>query len=352
MRLIHFDILKPICPACKANSVRICLELVIDKEIEGNVTSGLLRCPAPSCRRSYPILFGCPVLVPDISAWLTANLHLVLQRDIDSENVENLIGEAISADSAFNITRQQQSSYCADHYRQEFTNLSSSDIPENEASTIRKCLGEILNTMRKNSLPCIDLGCAVGGTTFDIAKNRNAITLGIDLNWPLINIARKALDKKIISYPHRIIGNKYRRRSAALSYGHADLCDFWVADALCLPFEIDTFGLAIALNLIDCLPTPQELLSNLLDIVCIGGGISLSCPFDWVSHATNQTNWIYGGEELDDLITRYKISYKHDQKKMFSQLNPPRNINWSLPLHEHAKINYESRLYKMQASLG
>ena len=340
MRLIHFDAFKPICPACKLQDTKSSLELVIDKELDGEVSSGLLRCSSISCRRTYPILFGCPIIVPDISTWLSANLHLVLQQDIHSSNVENLIGEVISADSAFNITRQQQSSYCADHYRQEFSKLLSDQKLEIGFSTIRKCLEEILNFMPKNSLPSVDLGCAVGGTTFDIARNRNSLTLGIDLNWPLLTIARKALHENIISYPHRIIGNKYKRYSTNVSFSHANLCDFWIADALCLPLNSDSCGLAVALNLIDCLPSPKELLSAMLDIVCVDGGISLSCPFDWVSHATSQTNWIYGEEELDNLIARYNIIQNNNKQQIFTKFADPHNINWSLPLHQHAKINY------------
>ena len=348
MRLLHFDMLKPICPACKLNSVSSSLKLIIDEEIEGDVKSGLLTCQSVSCGRSYPILFGCPIIVPDIATWLTGNLHLVLQQDIDGPNVENLVSEIISTESAFNITRQQQASYCADHYREEFSVSSNAKKSENSFSSIRRCLAEILNNMPQNSLPCIDLGCAVGGTTFDIAKNRNALTIGIDLNWPLLNIARKTLHEGIISFPHRIIGNKYKRYSKKVSYSQTNLCDFWIADALHLPFKEDIFGLAIALNIIDCLSSPQKLLSELLNITTVAGGISLSCPFDWVSHATSQSNWIYDGNELDNIISNHSIAYENNKQKIFAQLSIPQDINWSLPLHQRAEIHYLSRVYILQ----
>ena len=317
------------------------------KESDGDVRSGLLQCQSVDCRRNYPIIFGCPILVPDIEGWLTANLQLVLQQQIQDPQVENLISEIISPDIAFNIMRQQQSSYCQDHYKEEFSDYSDSDQNNSKISTVRSYLNQAIDLMPNNSLPCIDVGCAVGGTTFDIAKKRQAPTLGIDLNWPLLNIARNILENSVISYPHRIIGNRYERRETKAFYPSLELCDFWIADATCLPFEEDKFGLAVALNILDCLPASQEFLIGLLRIVKNDCGLVISCPFDWTSHTTNQKNWIYGSPALDKIFNDIRLASLNGQEKYFIFKSEPTETEWTLQLHKYSKINYSTRIYSL-----
>jgi len=205
--------------------------------------------------------------------------------------------------------------------------------------------------MPENKFPSIDIGCAVGSTTFDIASKRKSLTLGIDLNWPLLNISRKILDDGVISYPHRIIGNRYERQTTKVSFPSSSLCDFWIADATCLPFSDHSFGLAIGLNIIDCVAAPKDLLTELLRIVKPEGGISIACPFDWASHSTNHNNWVYGGADLDKIISDTKLPISQGDEKRFLLTSPPLEIDWSLPLHERARITYLTRLYMMQVSL-
>jgi ubiquinone/menaquinone biosynthesis C-methylase UbiE/uncharacterized protein YbaR (Trm112 family) len=350
MRLIHYEALEPICPHCKQNGRYSSVSLSIGEEINGDIRSGIITCVDTNCSRLYPIIHGCPILVPDVETWLTTNLHLILQQEIPDQNVENIIGELVSPDTVYNISRQQQSSYCADHYREEFPNKYVSYKTDNIISTVRRCLSRALELMPENSLPCIDIGCAVGGTTFDIAKERKSLTLGIDLNWPLLSISRKILNEGIISYPHRIIGNRYERRTADVSYPSTKLCDFWIADATCLPFKDNKFGLAIGLNIIDCLAEPQALLAEMLRIVIDRGGISIACPFDWTSHATHYKSWIYGGKELDQIVKTTKLPTINKEEKYLIMRSPPEEIEWSIPLHERSAINYLTRLYMMEVA--
>jgi len=350
MRLLHFEKLQPICPTCKKNGQISSLAVTTFEESQGDVISGLLTCTGFNCGRSYPIMFGCPILVPDLEAWLSTNLHLILQTEISDPNIENFISETVSPDLVFSVMRQQQSSYCADHYREEFSKNIVDQQTNNSFSTIRHCLNTALECMPANGSACIDIGCAVGGTTFDIATKRQALTIGIDLNWPLLGIARKALNEGVISYPHRIIGNRYERRTARVSYPSNDLCDFWVADANCLPFKQKSFGLAIGLNIIDCLAAPEEFLAALLETVIEGGGVSIACSFDWASHATPQKNWLYGEVKLDEIINTLIVN-TIDEKRSFIMKSPPKDVEWRLHLHERSEINYLTRLYMMEVSV-
>lgn len=349
MRLIHYETLKPICPNCKLRGGISSLKLQANEQGQTDINSGLLVCESVSCGRKYPIIFGCPILVPDIQSWLTTNLHLVLKRNVLDETVESLIGETVPPESFYNIIKQQQSSYCCDHYAEEFTitNINNNNEP---ISTIRQCLKICLQHMPNNNKPSIDIGCAVGRTTFEIAANRNSLTLGIDLNWPLLDIARTIVSDGIISYSHRVIGNRYYRRERPITYPNMDCSDFWIADACCMPFNANTFGLTIAMNIIDCLNDPEKMLNDILSITVADGGASLGCPFDWTSQATNQNQWIYGDKELDKKIRNTYHRISNDNEKVFVNICAPQDANWTLPLHERSKMTYLTRLYIMRVS--
>ncbi len=348
MRLGHFATLRPICPTCKIKGRYSALALK-DEKIEADVVvSGFLTCFASDCGKVYPILFGRPILVPDVESWLSANIHLILQRDIDDTKIENYLGETISSDLFFNISRQQQSSYCADHYCEEIAHNNSvnADLPQ---SSVRRSLDVALAHIPDNQLPIIDLGCAVGGTTFHLAHKRNRLTLGIDMNWPLLAIGSKILDNGLINFPKRIIGDHYERISHKASYLGAELCDFWIADATCLPFEDNCFGLAIGFNLLDCVYSAESLLQEILRIVAVGGGASLASPLDWGSHATPKRNWISDTSELDKIIT--SSTYCTDVSiKEFVELTPALEQNWRLPLHERSIIHYLTRAYVLEVA--
>ena len=348
MRLGHFATLRPICPSCKITRKHSPLSLK-DAKIEADVVvSGLLMCPASDCGKIYPILFGRPILVPDVESWLSANIHIILQRDIDDEKVESYLGETISSDLFFNISRQQQSSYCMDHYCEETARSDAEGVNLSQSSVLH-CLDAALVHIPDNPLPIIDLGCAVGGTTFHLAQKRNRLTLGVDMNWPLLSIGSRILDDGVISFPKRIIGDRYQRISLYASFAGAELCDFWVADATCLPFQDNCFGLAIGFNLLDCVYSAESLLQEILRIVAVEGGASLASPLDWGSHATPKKNWICDISDLDKVIT--SSTYRTDvSMKEFVELVPALERTWRLPLHERSVIHYLTRAYVLEVA--
>jgi SAM-dependent methyltransferase/uncharacterized protein YbaR (Trm112 family) len=351
MRLQHFEALRPICPSCKINGITSQLTLQPQEHDDKIVASGLIKCRNSQCGKTYPILFGCPLLVPDVESWLSANIHIVLQREITDPFIENYIGDMISPDIFFNISRQQQSSYCIDHYCEELSSPNASAGESSRQSSILSCLDTVLARMPVTALPCIDLGCAVGGTTFHLAHKRQALTLGIDMNWPLLSIGRKIMTDGVISFPRRLIGDQYERININYKSANGDLCDFWIADATCLPFEDNLFGLAIGFNLLDCVHSAQSLLREILRIIDVGGAASIATPLDWGSHATPKKNWIGDASELDNLIVSATLE-SDIYTKGFKFMAPAYELPWRLTLHERSTIHYLTRAYVLEVIKG
>ena len=344
MRVLHYQQLKPVCPCCKIKSKISYLDLVIFSGNEEDILSGKLFCPDEECKNIYPIVYGVPILVPDVSGWLTANLHLIGLKPFTDPELDVLIGKLIHPESAFTITRQQQSSYCLDHYENEIK-IKSSRVKDNSLkSSTNSFLDFIFKHMPSNRMPILDLGCAVGGATFRIAAQTRKPTLGVDQNWSFIQIAKNLLACGISPYSHRVIANEFEIREIELECNARELVDFWVADALSLPFDDDRFGAVVASNLIDCVTDPGLLIENLAKVSCDSSRIFLTTPYDWATHATPPMNWIYDTKDFSSFLERVNGYLKSRHDINLSHFTDPKDFLWTLHLHDRAVITYATEI--------
>lgn len=337
MRLLHFEALKPICPACRLAGRENPLSLASTRmDDAGDVRAGVLRCTDATCGRAFPIVEGTPILVPDVVAWLAGNLHLLLQRDLETPELEDLIGAAVGPDAAFNIIRQQQASYGHDHYADLF------EPPEAADEGIRQCVQAAIDHLPGHDGPVLDIGCAVGRSTLDLAASRTAPILGIDLNWPLLKVGREVIEHGRVSYPHRRSGIRYERRCGPAPFAGRPQVDFWIADALALPFRDATFAGVVALNVLDCVTEPRRLIAEAARVLDGGGGLVLATPFDWASHATPAEHWLDGPETLAPLIAAGLARPEPDappvQVRRF-------DLPWTVRLHDQARMRYRTHFF-------
>ncbi len=352
MRRLHFEALKPVCPACRLRGREGVVELAPGAMMQDDaVRSGVLRCTAPDCARAYPIIAGTPILVPDLSSWLSANLHLVLETEVEDADAEAIIGAAVGPDAAFNIARQQQSTYGHDHYGDLFPPVS--DAPDMGATgSICRLLGAARALLQPADGPVLDIGCAVGRTTLELAATSAAPVLGVELNWQLLKIARKVIDKGVVTYPLRRIGNRFERRSKNASFAGAERADFWIADALALPFRAGTFGQAFAMNVLDCVTDPAGLVREMSRALCDGGCLALATPFDWASHATNPAGWLDSTAAIEAMLAGVNHALAQDGGRRLFQIAPPAEQPWRVRLHDRAAVHYMSQILTFRCAVN
>ena len=309
------------CPACRAAG------LAITNTQSEIISEGVFLCQ--SCGSQFPVLAGTPVLPPDPARWLTENLHLVMAQKIEDDATEALVGALLGPETYFNIIRQQQASYAYDHYGDGLTDF---DAP---TGTIRSILADGL--ARLPSLPdgiALDLGCAVGRTTFDIATALKRPSIGIDLNWGLLAIARQVRDHNIVDIPLRRSGHHYERHRIKVDYPGAANVDFWISDAMALPIADDSIAFISAMNIVDCVPEPVRLLREIRRALTTGGRALIVTPLDWAAHATPPAQWVGGADALASLIEAegLRITFRTD-------------VPWSLRLHDRALMQYSAAVY-------
>lgn len=294
MRLSHFAAFAPRCPVC-VGAGRQPDPLVLASAAardDGAIHEGILHCPL--CQHEYPVLDGVPVIVPDLRRLIAERgLELLLRDDLDPA-LESLFGDAMGPESWFDAVRQTQSGYGWDAY----ADLDPEEPPGEDPppGAARRCLARLLALLAQAHSPdlVLDAGCAAGRTSFDLAAaHPGALVLGIDRHLGLIRMAAAAARGRV-SYPRRRIGLVYDRRRFDVALPGTERVDFWACDALALPVAPGAIGLAVALNLLDCVPDPRRLLESLAAAVTPGGGILLATPYDWSTRATPVEAWLGG----------------------------------------------------------
>lgn len=326
----------------------------VDAEDETGVRFGALICPNPACQLEFPIIDGAPILVADVRGWIAANLVYLNARDDLPDRTLSQLGDCAGADSAHNASRQHQSSYAWDHWGEFDADLGgASATPGGVARLLRAGLA-LLRGAPAAEGPALDLGTACGRAAFELAASTGRLTLGVDLSWPLLKIARQALARGEVVYPRRRIGVVFDQRRFPVTMARAELVDFWVADALALPFADRNFGLISALNLLDCVGSPVGLLQSIERATGEGAGAVLATPFDWSPAATPMEAWVGGHSQrgpdsgsAEALLRRLLTPGAHPQSLNRLRLAAQSDQEWSVRLHDRAVMTYASALFTL-----
>ena len=143
----------------------------------------------------------------------------------------------------------------------------------------------------------LDVGCAVGASSFELARRARSVT-GVDFSNAFIEAAREIQTCGRIAARVAVEGRRMRDFTAAAPEGVERGCvDFQVEDATDLPADLGAFDVVLAANLICRLPEPMRFLARLPALVKPGGMLLLATPFSWLEEFTPVENWLGGTED-------------------------------------------------------
>lgn len=368
MRRRHFEALEPLCPVCRSHrSAERFLELTsVLAEDEEIILEGILSCPDAVCRREYPIVEGIPILLQDLRGYVQGHLLELLRRDSLAAPLESLLGDCCGPGSTFDTQRQHLSTYGASHYGDLWGPPvgSSPQAPERRAQTaeVTSSLLHLLSEGRRlagssPAGPTLDLGCAVGRTTFELAGSTEGLVLGVDMHFGMLRLAKRLLRGKTVHLPCRRSGVVYDRRLCHLGQSSLESglerVDFWACDALDLPFASQSFSAMGALNVIDCLAVPldglREMSRNLKD----DGRLWMSSPYDWSPGATAFEGWLGGhsdrGEDGGQSELRLRLLLAEPSLQLgLEVLDQAPDLPWRLRLHDRSVMEYSVDLLALR----
>jgi putative 4-mercaptohistidine N1-methyltranferase len=179
------------------------------------------------------------------------------------------------------------------------------NTPDRLPNGMREALDFPCRTVRRftpgHAARALDLGCAVGRSTFELARCCDEVT-GIDFSKSFINAAQSLQRGESLSYK-RLDEAKLRTPLTARAPADIDTTRvrFQHGDATQLPDDLGGFNRIHAANLLCRLRDPMLLLKRLPALLIPGGELVLATPCTWLDEFTPRQHWPTG-RTLDWLI--------------------------------------------------
>ena len=138
----------------------------------------------------------------------------------------------------------------------------------------------------------LDLGCAVGRSTFELARIAQSV-VGIDFSAAFIRSAETLKRDGQMACQVLVEGERTVPFTARVPAGvDVSRVSFETGDATALRADLGSFDLVLAANLLCRLPEPEKFLRRLPGLVAPGGQLLLTTPFSWLPEFTAPDHWI------------------------------------------------------------
>ncbi|WP_085909572.1 5-histidylcysteine sulfoxide synthase [Kiloniella majae] len=180
--------------------------------------------------------------------------------------------------------------YIEFHYGEEYFN-----VPNFPVVCAKICIENTKQARRERAL---DLGCATGRASFELAKTYDHVD-AIDFSARLIQAPSALQQKGTQRYTIHDEGELVSYKEISLDdfdgYTHIkNKIDFMQGDACNLPSKYKDYDLVFAGNLIDRLYDPKKFITSIKDRIRSGGYLILTSPYTWLEEFTERNNWLGG----------------------------------------------------------
>lgn len=175
----------------------------------------------------------------------------------------------------------------------------------------------------------LDLGCAVGGSSFELARTVSEV-VGLDASSQFIEIAQRMQREKQLEIEYPINGIHSQRVTVSLpSHVHPERVRFVQGDAMALPLQLGQFDVVLMANVIDRLPDPGLCLQSIHRFVKPGGQLVITSPYTWLEEYTPRSKWLDGLEEIQAVLTPF-FEFKGRKDMPFLIREHARKFQWSV----------------------
>ncbi|WP_224984033.1 5-histidylcysteine sulfoxide synthase [Geomonas agri] len=234
-------------------------------------------------------------------------------RYVESDNPVQLNEDPYETDA---LTAQ----YCDAHYGPEHFG-----VPNFAKACADVCLEVTSGRARGHAL---DLGCAVGRASFELARGFDRVT-GIDFSSRFFRLAARMQEEGYLRYALPEEGDIVSFHELSLEeLGLAPLRDrvqFYQGDACNLPDKFSGYDLVLAANILDRLYSPRRFLAAIRGRINPGGLLVLVSPYTWLEEYTKKEEWLGGYREAGEPVWTLD-ALKAELAPHFRMLGEPRDV--------------------------
>lgn len=201
--------------------------------------------------------------------------------------------------AAYYDTDRALAEYLLFHYGSPSEVLPWGFGPTTALSYPVRCVTECLDAGRLSvTARGLDLGCAVGRSTFELARHCAAV-VGIDYSQSFIDAAQVLQSRGTMPFRHVVEGDLWVESMATVPSGiDRARVRFEHGDAQSLRADLGEFEVVLLANLLDRLREPRRCLGALSARVIPGGQLIVTTPCTWLEAYTPRVGWL-GGFERD-----------------------------------------------------
>jgi uncharacterized protein YbaR (Trm112 family) len=308
-----------VCPGCRTLSGdRLDVRTLEDH-------GELLAC---DCGRRYPIVDGIPIVMKDAAAYVRSEIATIVEREL-SPDVSALLVEDGPDDAAYPRMLEHLSIYLDAHWGDR------AEPPPEPGYALAPIIERI--AARPVVGLAVELGCSVGRVLADLPAERR---IGIDMHAGALRRARRILSGERVTYARRMIGRHYA--AAAVAAGPsvpAVQRQLVCSDVLDPPLLPEAFDRVVALNMLDSVPHPMQLLSVIDGLCAPGGEIVLACPYQWQSSVMAEHERFGGADPAAALVSI--LSSGHGLRRAYT-VEDQAEIPWTLRRDARSSVSYRT----------
>ena len=183
---------------------------------------------------------------------------------------------------------------------------------------------EIASSFAKNRSKALDLGCATGRASFELAKYFDRVE-GIDFSVRFVGVGSKLKNEGYVAYSSKEEGEIIQQKKVTLQeLGYEALTDkvaFWQGDACNLKPNFKGYDLIMATNLIDRLYNPKLFLEDVAQRLNKEGILVLTSPYTWQEESTAKELWLGGYYDAEGKEVRTLESLRETLSDAFELLH-------------------------------
>jgi len=179
------------------------------------------------------------------------------------------------------------SQYCEFHYGSEYFGVQNFSI----------ACANIAKNYMNNANKVLDIGCATGRLSFELAKYFNEVD-AIDFSARFIQVGVNLQENGKITYKSCIEGDLSEDKNISMiRLGYDSIknkVSFFQGDACNLKAQFNSYDMIIATNLIDRLYDPKLFLQDVSNRLNTNGILIITSPYTWLEEYTKKDKFLGG----------------------------------------------------------